>query len=200
MNNEPDGMSRIPSAGALMHDHNEANGATGRPLVNIRCATAADVQALTRLGRRIHAETRFRAYDYDMERVAASLNTIVDNSHGDNGTHCAFLAEDEQQEVAGILIGALERPLFSEQTVAKVIVYYVFPERRMRGTGRKLLAAFRKWGECRSAFEICVGINSAAYVMNTHRFLTRIGFEPTGGNYSVPAKSVRPPWRQPWDE
>ena len=160
--------------------------------MKVRLATLADVPTLTILGQRVHAETRFAAYDYDAVRVADNLAGIIELGQNTNGTHCLLLAEDGRSEVAGVLIGLIERHLFSDLAVANVLVYYVFPDKRMSGAGFRLITAFRKWAENRSAFEICIGINSAAHVHRTDRFLTRIGFQRTGGNYSMQSRSGSP--------
>jgi hypothetical protein len=53
----------------------------------------------------------------------------------------------------------------------------------MGGAGLRLLTAFRGWAENRRVFELSVGINSGANLDKTDRFLTRLGFKHTGGNY-----------------
>lgn len=170
-------------------------------MTTIRCATLEDVPALIELGRRVHGETRFSEYDYNLTRVTENVTNIIKIGQNTRGTHCFFIAQDDQGEAAGVLIGVIERQLFSDLPVANVIVYYVFPNKRMSGAGFKLLSAFRKWADARSAFEICVGINSAAQIGRTHRFLMRVGFRQTGGNYSLQAKSERPALNRPaWGE
>ncbi|MDO8300721.1 GNAT family N-acetyltransferase [Lacisediminimonas sp.] len=160
--------------------------------MKVRYATTGDVRAIADLGRRIHAETRFAAYDYSLIRVTESLRNIIDFGQNEKGTHCVLIAEDDAGEVAGLLIGMISKPLFSDQSVAGVLVYYVFKDKRMRGAGFKLLWSFRKWAEKCSAFEICVNIHNGAQIQRTDRFLTRLGFRHTGGNYSLQGKSERP--------
>ncbi|MDO8300473.1 GNAT family N-acetyltransferase [Lacisediminimonas sp.] len=153
--------------------------------MKIRYANTNDVPTLAILGRRIHAETRFAAFDYSTLRVTENLYDIIELGQNERGTNCLLIAEDERGSIAGVLIGVIERHLFSDLPVASVMVYYVFPEKRMSGAGFKLISAFRRWAENRSAFEICVGINSATQLERSDRLLTRIGFERTGGNYSL---------------
>lgn len=47
------------------------------------------------------------------------------------------------------------------------------------------LMAFRKWAENRGVFELCAGVNSGAHIERTDRFLRRLGFVQTGGNYAL---------------
>lgn len=83
------------------------------------------------------------------------------------------------------MIGCVEQHFFSEQLVASIIHYDVLPEKRMGGAGLRLLTAFRKWAENRGAFELSAGINSGIELDKMDRFLRKLGFQQTGGNYSL---------------
>ena len=156
--------------------------------MKIRFATDNDVPACVECGRRMHAITRFAIYDFNAERVAQNLRSVVESGQNGKGTHCFFVVEDDQKQIIGALIGCVERHFFSDQIVASVIHYDVLPEKRMSGSGLKLLTAFRKWAENRGAFELSVGINSGVQLDKMHRFLMRLGFEQTGGNYALPLR------------
>ncbi len=53
------------------------------------------------------------------------------------------------------------------------------------GAGMRLLATFRKWAENRGAVELSAGVNSGVALDKIDRFLQRLGFQRTGGNYSL---------------
>jgi len=158
--------------------------------MKIRFATRADIPACIEIGRRMHAVTRFAAYDFNAERLAQSLGAVIDSGHA-KGTHCFFVAEDATGQLIGGLIGCIERHFFSDLLVASIIHYDVLPEKRMSGAGLKLLVAFRKWAENRGAFELSVGINSGVEMDKMDRFLKKIGFRQTGGNYALPLAGKR---------
>lgn len=162
--------------------------------MKIRFATLEDIPAVVEAGREFHAMTRFSAYDYNVERLSENLRAVISAGQNAHGTHCFFVAEDDCGKFCGGLIGCAERHFFSHQLVASVIHYDVLPEKRMSGAGLKLLTAFRKWAENRSAFELSVGVNSGIAMDKMDRFLKRLGFEQTGGNYSLtiggPAKTA----------
>jgi N-acetylglutamate synthase-like GNAT family acetyltransferase len=153
--------------------------------MNIRFATPTDIPACLEAGRQMHANTRFAAYDYDAERVARALRKVIDTGQDANGSHCFLVAEDNEGRIAGALVGCMQKHFFSELPVASVIHYAVLPGRRMSGAGLKLLVAFRKWAENRGAFELSVGTNSGVELEKTDRFLRRLGFRHTGGNYAL---------------
>lgn len=150
--------------------------------MTIRFATAEDVPALVELGRFFHSLTRFKAYDFTAEKVAANLRGMIESKHG---THCCFVSQDRDGVLIGALIGCVESHFFSDKLVASLIHYDVLPERRMGGAGLRLLTAFKKWAENRGAFEVCVGVNSGVEIDRMDRFLKKLGFQMTGGNYSL---------------
>jgi len=153
--------------------------------MSIRFATPDDIPVFVEMCRIFHAMTRFSAYDYNPERVAQNLKAVVDIGQNDQGTHCFLVAEDSQGKPIGGLIGCIERHFFSDQPVASIIHYDVLPEKRMGGAGLRLLTAFRKWAENRGAFEISAGVNSGVELQKMDRFLRKLGFRQTGGNYSL---------------
>lgn len=153
--------------------------------MKIRFATLNDIPACIEGGRRMHAATRFAAYDYNAERVAKNLRAVIETGQNGKGTHCFFVAEDSQGQIIGALIGCIERHFFSDLTVASVIHYDVLPEKRMGGAGLRLLTVFRKWAENRGVFELSVGMNSGTDIERMDKFLKRLGFQLTGGNYSL---------------
>lgn len=150
--------------------------------MKIRFATLEDIPAFVEMARTFHELTRFKEYDYNPERVVSNLQAIIENSRA---VHCFFVAEDSAGKPVGGLIGCVESHFFSEKLVASLIHYDVLPEKRMGGAGLKLLTAFKKWAENRGAFELAVGINSGTDLQQMDSFLRKLGFEMTGGNYSM---------------
>jgi L-amino acid N-acyltransferase YncA len=151
--------------------------------MRIRFATVEDVPIIVELGRSYHEATHFRSFDYQPDKVMENMRALIE---GKRGTHCFFVAEDTPGQLIGGLIGCVENHLFSDQPVASILFYYVHPERRMNGAGMRLLAAFRRWAENRDALELCVGVNSGIQLKRVDRFLMRMGFRLTGGNYALP--------------
>lgn len=153
--------------------------------MKIRFATVTDIPACVEIGRRMHGMTRFSQYDYNAARVSKNLWAVIETGQNGKGTHCFFVAEDQTGKIIGALIACIERHFFSDLSVASVIHYDVLPERRMSGAGLRLLTAFHKWAENRDVFELSVGVNSGVEIGKMDRFLKRLGFRPTGGNYSM---------------
>lgn len=154
--------------------------------MKIRFATLEDVPAFVELGRAFHAMTRFAAYDYDAQRVAGQLRAAIEIGQNRNRSHCFLVAEDGRGRPVGGLIGCMEQHFFSQQAVASVVQFVVLPEKRMSGAGLRLLTAFRAWAKNRGAVELNAGVNSGVDLDKTDRFLRKLGFRMTGGNYSLP--------------
>lgn len=150
--------------------------------MNIRFATINDIPVFVELGKQVHKTTRFKQYGYNEEKMAKQLRAIVDDV---KSTHCFFVAENDNKEPVGWLLGCIESHLFSEHAIASVINYGVVPNKRMSGAGLRLLTAFRKWAENRGAVELNAGVNSGIDLDKMDKFLRKLGFELTGGNYSL---------------
>ncbi len=153
--------------------------------MNIRFATAEDIDACIAIGRRLQQLTRFARYPYEPDRVRQQLGRLIDIGQHGRHSHCLLLAEADDGQLAGGLIGCIESHLFSTLPVASVIVYGVLPERRMSGGGLRLMKAFVAWARQRGALEVNAGINSALDTGRSERFLQKIGFVRTGGNYAL---------------
>lgn len=150
--------------------------------MKIRFATIDDIPVFIELGKQVHSTTRFKDIGYNETRMAQQLRAVIDNP---KGTHCFFVAENDKKEPLGWLIGCIESHLFSEVPIASVINYGVVPNKRMSGAGLRLLTAFRKWAENRGAVELNAGVNSGIELDKMDRFLRKLGFKLTGGNYSL---------------
>lgn len=147
----------------------------------IRFARLEDIPTLIEIGRAYHSESRFKVYDYDLEKLTASLKALIEDA---TGTRCFFVADDKEQKPYGVLLGHIESYFFSNLPVAQTILFWVHPEHRGGSAAVKLVTAFKKWAENRNAFEIAIGVNSAVHVNRADRFFKKLGFQLTGGNYS----------------
>lgn len=150
--------------------------------MKIRLANLEDVPGFVQAGLRVHGATRFRSFDYNVERVTQSLHAIIANPQG---SHCFIVAVDDSNNPIGWIIGCIERHFFADQLVASVINFGVLPERRTGGAALRLLTTFRSWAENRGAIELSSGVNSGTDLGKVDRFLRRLGFRYTGGNYSL---------------
>ena len=148
----------------------------------IRDATSTDISPLIQFGYLIHAESKFSTLDFDPDKVRKTLENIIESK---NGTHCCFVAEGAEKQLIGVFIGCVEEYFFSRCVMAHSILIYVHPEWRGSPAAVKFIHAFRQWATNRKALEICIGVASGVTIGRTDRFLKRLGFSVTGGNYSM---------------
>ncbi|WP_458233095.1 N-acetyltransferase family protein [Roseateles sp. P5_E8] len=148
--------------------------------MTIRFATLNDVPALVEGGRRMHALTRFRSFDYDEQKVASAFTDLLTKGQQ---KYVFLVAQNSASAVVGALIGVLEQHIFSDQLTASVMHYDVLPEARSGGHGVRLLKAFEQWAANRKVAEIGLGINSGVDLARLSRFAVRMGYQKIGENF-----------------
>lgn len=152
----------------------------------IRMATLADIPELVEGGRRMHALTRFKHFDYSPERVTKAFESLICQGQK---KYVFMVAEGANGRVVGALIGVIEQHIFSALLTASVMHIDVLEEARMGGYGVRLLKAFEIWARNRSVVEICFGVNSLEPgSASDSGFCERLGYKPVGRNY---VKQVR---------
>jgi GNAT superfamily N-acetyltransferase len=154
--------------------------------MSIRFATPQDIPALVE-GRRMHQLTRFKKFDYQGDKVAASFAQVIANSNTQGQQKYVFLvADDSQGAIVGALLAVLEKHIFSDQLTASIMHYDVLPEKRMGGYGVRLMKAFEQWRKNRKVVEIGFGINSVSHTDELARlasFACKLGYGKVGENY-----------------
>lgn len=153
--------------------------------MKIRFAELHDIPACIELGRQLHQLTRFSNYDFQPDRIAIQLQSLIEVGQNQKRSHCLLLAENSGALLTGCLMACIERHFFSDQPVASIITFGVLPQNRMGGSAIKLLEVFKQWAINRGAFEINAGVNSGLQINKTDRLMKRLGFEVTGGNYAL---------------
>ena len=146
----------------------------------IRFARLEDVPDLVEGGRRMHALTRFRKFDFNAKKIERSFVDLI--TKGQN-KYVFFVAESSAGKLVGALIGVLEQHIFSDQLTASVMHFDVLPEARAGGYGLRLLRSFEQWCVNRQVLEITFGINSGDAADVIARFAQRMGFEKVGDNF-----------------
>ncbi len=153
--------------------------------MNIRFATLADIAVCVELGYRIHRSTRLSRFPYEREVVEKNLRSLIITGQQHRRSHCLLLAEDLDGVVVGALIGCIESHLFSSRPIANLLAYGVVPGHRMSGAAVRLLKSFVEWAKRRGVDEVNIGVNSGIAIDRTDRFMKKMGFAKTGGNYAM---------------
>lgn len=135
------------------------------------------------IGCQAHAESRYAAMPYAQAKLEQNLKGLF--ALQEQGTHCVLLAQNSQEQIVGGLIGAIEEPFFTQIKCASTILIWVDPKYRGTSAALKLLNAFKQWAQRSGAQEVCIVVASGVSIAKTDRFLTRMGFRQTGGNYAM---------------
>jgi GNAT superfamily N-acetyltransferase len=144
----------------------------------IRPANVEDIDKLTELGARMHAESAYAFLAYDAEKVRRTIASYID----DPETYCVLAAQQEQS-IVGMLGAYLIDYFFCDEKLACDVVVYVDAGFRGSSAATRLIRAFREWAAARGAREICLGISTGIDVERTGAFYERLGFAGAGGVY-----------------
>lgn len=164
-----------PAASAVIDSAVAPRSKTG---VTIRLARSdADIAAMVALGRLLHAESRFHALPYDEARLwQIGRRGLANRNPG-------LLLAERDCRIAGMAIVVVGEHFFSTARTATIQLIYVHPEARGGMSAVKLLRAIRHLATAAGAADLHLNVTTAIAPARTDRFLRRMGFRQTGGNY-----------------
>lgn len=146
--------------------------------VSIRlAANEADILAMIALGRQMHAEGRFRKFPYDEARLLAAGRAGL--GKGNPG----LLIAERNGQVIGMIVAFAGEQFFSPVKVATSQLFYVAKEARKGRAAVLLLRGLRAWAKAAGAAEVNLNTTIGLDLARTDRFLRKLGFRQTGGNY-----------------
>ncbi|MGE5516695.1 MAG: N-acetyltransferase family protein [Bacteroidota bacterium] len=155
----------------------EAGGIPAGRIVVRLAQDQADIAAMIALGRQLHAESRFRTLPLDDARMAEIGRRGL--AQGNPG----LLMAEHDGQVVGMAIVILGEYFFSPARTATVQLLYVAPKARGGPAAVKLLRSLRRWAAQNGAHDLHVNVTTGIEAARTDRFLRRMGFRQTGGNY-----------------
>lgn len=141
-----------------------------------------DLPTLVELGRLCHLESRFARLPYDCERVHQRFAQMISRPLS---TTFFVKAQNTNGDIHGLMIGSIEEYFFCSERIASSIFLLVHPAHRGGLAAAKMVLAFRAWAQARVAAEVYVGVASGVTMQRTGRFLSKLGLELSGGNYSA---------------
>lgn len=139
----------------------------------VEIPTEADIPAMLHVGKMMHGESRYSFMEYDGEKVAATIRTLL-------GSGFVRVVRREG-EIIGGMIGYMGEPWFSREPVAGELALFVIPDRRGGMAAAALVNEFVAWATERGAREITLAISAGVRVEETGRLYERLGFDNIGG-------------------
>ncbi len=132
-----------------------------------------------------HKESRYGKFQLNDERLEEYLR---DNVLGKTDRF-GFIIAELQGEPVGYLGCVANRLLYCDEIISSCMAFYVVADyRKALLDGRiaiKLLNAYRLWAINRRAVEIQIHVTSGIDIIGTDKFLRRVGFRQSGGNYAL---------------
>ena len=156
--------------------------------MKIRLGRPQDKHALIELALENQKEILHGNISINPQRVEQALHGLFELNQG---THVLFVAETSDGQLAGGLLGCVERYYYSDELQAQLIQWYLRKSFRGTSIAPRLVKAFVEWAKTRGASEVFMGISSGVDVQLTHRMMRGLGFAHLGGNYAVNLKSQR---------
>ncbi|MBC7952270.1 MAG: HlyD family type I secretion periplasmic adaptor subunit [Rhodospirillaceae bacterium] len=95
----------------------------------------------------------------------------------------SLMVDGRDGKVVGMAIVALGEHFFSPALTATAQLIYVVPEARGGAAAVKLLRALRRWAAQAGAEDLHINVTTGIHPDRIDRFLRRMGFKQTGGNY-----------------
>ena len=151
--------------------------------MTIRTATNDDIAIIMNLADKIYTESRFNHLIHDKNKVERGLKNLINSQQ--QGRHLILLAYSADGKVIGGFVGTLEEYFFTSDISANSILIWVDSHYRGSSAAIKLIDVFKQWAITRGAKEINIAVSSGIKIGSTDRFVRRLGFVQTGGNYSM---------------
>lgn len=144
-------------------------------MVDFRGAEEADIPVLVEMGREMHSESRFARYNFNPQKYAALLQTVIPQG-------VSFVAEEEGK-VVGVFIGGVAQHFFGDDLFSYDFLTYVAPAYRGRMTGVRLIKRYISIAKAMGIEDIHIGVSAGIATESTVRLYEKLGFTCVGGGY-----------------
>lgn len=152
--------------------------------MKLRQATKADIPEILDIGTNLHGESRYAGMPYDRATFTRSLEGLF--AMQERGKFLILVTVDSEGHIFGGLIGGLESNFFTTAIAAKSMLIWVHPKYRGSAAALRLVSAFKDWAQKKGAVEVCILVSSGVTIGRTDRFVRRLGYKQSGGNYYMP--------------
>lgn len=119
--------------------------------------------------------TQFRDIKVSREKLDRMLCSNVRNS-----LFFAALAVDDEANIIGGICASVFKFIFSEETLAEDLFFYVVPSSRQLRVSTGLVAAYLEWAKERNVRRVQLSNSMGVKVEQFSKLATRLGFEKVG--------------------
>ena len=144
----------------------------------IRHATLADVERLAELARDMHAESRFRELDFNLDKVVVLFAGLVEEDNG------ILLAAEREGVLIGFVAGGIGEDYFGDDIFSFEYGIYVVPAHRGSMAAPHMVRDFLAWSDERGARYKNMAITTDITTGRTGALYERFGGKDVGKLYS----------------
>jgi hypothetical protein len=146
--------------------------------MQIRDVTEEDTPRLVELGRMIHFESRYAAFNFNPEKFAARVRHAA-------GQQLAFVAE-ASGDIVGFFLGVVDTHFFGDDKVSYDMVTFVLPDRR-GSAGVSLIREYIRRARALGVSDIHIGTSTGVNTVRMSALYRKLGFRSVGGIYAMEA-------------
>lgn len=147
----------------------------------IRKATKDDIPALVKIGKEMHAETRYAAFSFDEVKVKSLFDVII----ADEALGFCLVAEDGEYNIHGGILAFVGEFYFSRDKYISEYGLFLSAKHRGARTAASLLQAYIVEAGKYDVKEIAVS-NSTGNIGKVEKLYEYCGFTCNGSNWSRP--------------
>jgi GNAT superfamily N-acetyltransferase len=146
--------------------------------MNIRHATAEDLDALIAMGQALHDESpRYQHMAYSPRKLRTLFGQLTGSILTPAG--CVFVAE-RNGEVVGMTVGLIADRWFSEERFLTDLTLYVKPEHRRGTTFMRLVRALEQWAAAEGIADLALGVSTEIHAARTVEAYESMGYRLAG--------------------
>lgn len=148
----------------------------------MRRATKDDIPRLVELGRAMHAESRFRAFSFNTDKVARGFERMLGNAN--------FILLVDGDPVHAMFLGGAHEFWWGDDLESSDVVLYVTPEKRGGSSALKLVRGYIAWAKRKDVADIRIATATGVNTERTLRFFERVGFAQMSYGLAIPNELV----------
>lgn len=107
--------------------------------MKVRVAEEEDKLDFALLAKSFLKESKY-PFKLDLNKLLENYSEALKASH-----FCLFLLESDDEEIVGMIVGGISEPLFSSDSVATELAWFVMEDYRDSIGAMKLLKEYEKW-------------------------------------------------------
>lgn len=145
--------------------------------ITVRRGIPEDVPIMVAVGKHMHEESAFSPISWDNEKTMKFGHWVISDENA-----CAFCVEVDGER-AGMILGAVQKYYFSQETQLLDFLWYVKPEYRGTQAAVELINAYIEFGKSKGCSEVNMQIGTNIHPEKTGELLKNLNFTSVGGTY-----------------